>query len=167
MIEPFSEKYLTKKYVSWLNNSEVVRYSEQRHKKHTVKTCRAYLRSFEKSPNYFWAISVTNDKLGHIGNIAAYIDEANKVADIGILIGETKALGKGYATEAWTAACKYLFKKINVRKITAGTFSCNERMLNLMKRVEMRDDGRRMRQYILGGKEVDVIYKAIFKEDYV
>ena len=164
MIEPFSEKYLTKKYVSWLNNPEVVRYSEQRHKKHTVKTCRAYLRSFEKSPNYFWAISVIKNKLGHIGNMTAYVDETNSVADIGILIGETKAWGKGYAAEAWMAACEYLFKRINIRKITAGTMSSNERMLNLMKRVGMFDDGRRIRQYIWEGKKVDVIHSAIFKE---
>ena len=166
MIEPFSEKYLTKKYVSWLNNPEVVRYSEQRHKKHTVKTCRVYLRLFEKSPNYFWAISVSNDKLDHIGNITAYIDEANKAADIGILIGETKALGKGYAAEAWIAVCEYLFKKMNIRKITAGTISSNERMLNLMKRAGMSDDGRRIRQYIWEDKEVDVIHKTIFKERF-
>jgi len=164
LIEPFSEKYLTKKYVSWLNNPEVVRYSEQRHIRHTVKTCREYLRSFEKSSNYFWAISVTNDKLGHIGNITAYIDEANRVADLGILIGDTKAQGKGYATEAWMSVCEYLFKKVNIHKITAGTMSSNDRMLNLMKRVGMSDDGRRIRQYIWEDKEVDVIHKAIFKE---
>ena len=123
-----------------------------------------YFKSFEKSPNYFLAISVTNDKLGHIGNITAYVDEMNKVADIGILIGEVKALGKGYATEAWMAICGYLFKEMNIRKITAGTLSCNKRMLNLMKRAGMQDDGRRVKQYLWEGKEEDIMHKAIFKE---
>jgi RimJ/RimL family protein N-acetyltransferase len=120
--------------------------------------------SLRKGPHYFWAISVLRDKLGHIGNITAYIDEANKIADLGILIGETKAWGKGYAAEAWMAVCEYLFKKMNIHKITAGTMSSNERMLNLMKRVGMHDDGRRIKQYIWEGKEVDAIYKAIFKK---
>lgn len=120
--------------------------------------------SLRKGPHYFWAISVFRDKLGHIGNITAYVDEANKTADLGILIGEIKAWGKGYAAEAWIAVCKYLFKKMNIRKITAGTMSSNERMLNLMKRAGMSNDGRRIRQYNLEGKEVDVIHKAIFKE---
>jgi len=164
LIEPFSEKYLTEKYVSWLSNPIVVKYSEQRHKKHTIKTCKAYMMSLKKSPHYFWAISTVNNELGHIGNITAYIDEVNKTADLGILIGETKAWGKGYAAEAWMAVCGYLFKKINIRKITAGTMSSNERMLNLMKRVGMSDDGRRIKQCIWKGKEVDVIHSAIFKE---
>lgn len=120
--------------------------------------------SFGKSPHYFWAISVLRDKLGHIGNITAYIDEANKTADLGILIGETKAWGKGYAAEAWMAVCEHLFKKMNIRKITAGTMSCNKRMLNLMKRTGMSDDGMRIGQYIWEGKEMDVMHSAIFKE---
>jgi len=120
--------------------------------------------SFGESPHYFWAISVLRDKLGHIGNITAYIDEANKTADMGILMGETKAWGKGYATEAWKAVCEYLFKKMDIRKITAGTISSNKRMLSLMKRAGMSYDGRRIRQYILESKEVDVIHMAIFKE---
>ena len=80
------------------------------------------------------------------------------------MIGDTKAQGKGYATEAWMSVCEYLFKKVNIHKITAGTMSSNDRMLNLMKRVGMSDDGRRIRQYIWEDKEVDVIHKAIFKE---
>ncbi len=120
--------------------------------------------SFGESPHYFWAISVTNDKLGHIGNITAYVDEANKVADIGILIGETKAWGKGYATETLAAVCEYLFKIVKIRKITAGTISSNRRMLRLMDRIGMIDDGRRFMQHIWKGKEVDVIHKAIFRK---
>lgn len=141
----------------------VVKYSEQRHRTHTIKTCKAYLMSFGESPHCFWAISVLRDKLGHIGNITAHIDKANKTADLGILIGETKAWGKGYAAEAWMAVCEYLFKKMNIRKITAGAMSSNDRMLNLMKKVGMFNDGRRSRQYILNGREVDIIHKALFK----
>lgn len=164
LIEPFSKRHLTKRYVSWLNDPVVVRYSEQRHNRHTIKTGKAYLASFKKSPHYFCAISVVGDELGHIGNITAYVDGPNKAADMGILIGETKAWGKGYAAEAWTAVCRYLFKRIGIRKITAGTLSCNKRMLSLMKRAGMTGDGRRVRQCIWEGKEVDVIHKTVFKE---
>jgi [ribosomal protein S5]-alanine N-acetyltransferase len=34
LIVPFSEKHLQEKYVGWLNDKELMRYSEQRHKKH-------------------------------------------------------------------------------------------------------------------------------------
>ena len=35
-LEPFSEKFLTDQYVSWLNNKIVNAYSEQRHNYHTL-----------------------------------------------------------------------------------------------------------------------------------
>lgn len=165
LIEPFTDKYLTRKYVSWLNNPQVVRYSEQRHKKHTIASCRRYLETFKETPHCFWAVSVRDTDLGHIGNINAYIDECHKIADVGILIGEIQAWGKGYATEAWIAVCVYLFKKLKIRKITAGTLSVNKPMLRLMKRAGMQKDGRRNRQYLWEGKEVDMIHRAMFRGD--
>ena len=167
LIEPFSLKHLTERYVSWLNDPNIVAYSRQRHKKHTLLSCRKYFNSFKKTPNYFWAISVVNNRLGHIGNINAYIDNLNKRADLGILIGEKKAWGKGYATEAWMAVCSYLFEKVNIRKITAGTLIFNKKMIKLMKRAGMVNDGWRTKHCLFKGKEVDVIYKAIFKESWM
>jgi len=47
---PFSEAHLTTRYVGWLNDPEVVRYSEQRHQTHTIESCRSYLLSFSGTP---------------------------------------------------------------------------------------------------------------------
>lgn len=166
LIEPFSEKYLTDRYVSWLNTPEVVRYSEQRHLTHTLESCKAYMESFNGTPHFFWAISARNDPLGHIGNINSYIDTFNRVADIGILIGERLVWGKGYGREAFKAICKYLLKEKKIRKITTGTLSVNIPMLQLMKSIGMVDDGVRRRHYLLDGREIDIIYAAIFAEQW-
>lgn len=164
LIEPFSERHLTKRYVSWLNDPLVVRFSAQRKKRHALASCRKYLRSYKGTPHYFWAISTKGGGLGHIGNINAYIDSFNQLADIGILIGERLVWGQGYGCEAWSAVCNYLFKKVGIRKITAGTLSINSRMLSLMKKTGMVDDGRRIRHVLWEGKEVDVVYRAVFRK---
>ena len=49
ILEPFSEKYLTQEYVDWLNNPTVVRYSEQRHRKHTIASCIKYMESLKST----------------------------------------------------------------------------------------------------------------------
>lgn len=166
IIEPFSEKHLTTRYVAWLNNLDTVRYSEQRFKKHSLQTCQKYLATFRNSPHYFWAIRVKNGNLGHIGNMNAYVDTINRTADLGILIGEKEATrGKGFATEAWKAVSKYLFRAEKLRKITAGAISENKPMLKLMKRVGMVNDGKRRRHFLWNGKETDVIYMAFFKKN--
>jgi ribosomal-protein-alanine N-acetyltransferase len=161
-IEPFTEQYLTLRYVSWLNDHEVVRFSEQRFKTHSFESCRDYMQSFEGTANYFWAIEVRNSSFGHIGTMNAYVDEVNQVADVGILIGEKRARQQGFGLEAWCAVCKWLLDKSGMRKVTAGTLSVNESMLGLISRSGMVEDGRRIKQCLFEGKEVDVIYNAFF-----
>ena len=174
-IVPFGEEHLTARYVGWLNDPVVVRYSEQRHITHTLDSCRAYLRSFHDTPHCFWAILASDaadpacpEQAGktHIGNINAYVDAANGTADVGILLGEQSAWGQGYGLEAWTAVCQYLLREQNLRKITAGTLSVNTPMLKLMQRAGMTPDGTRRQQIMFEGEPVDVVYAALFRTDF-
>lgn len=165
-IVPFTEKYLKARYVAWLNDPEVVRFSEQRHHHHTLASCRHYWQSFIDTPNLFWAIVVPDSSLGHIGNINAYVDEKNSLADIGIIIGEKAVWRKGYGLEAWQAVCGYLLDDAGIRKVTAGAMALNEGILQIMKKSGMVPDGRRVGHYILNAVEVDVIFTAVFKKGF-
>jgi RimJ/RimL family protein N-acetyltransferase len=165
-ILPFQEKHLTTRYVSWLNDPEVVRYSEQRHRVHSLQSCRAYWESFAKSANFFWAIETLEFDWGHIGNINAYVDSRNRLADIGVLIGEKGAWRRGYGGEAFAAVCGFLFNACKLRKITAGTVAPNTPMLRIMQRSGMMPDGKRRRHFLLDGREVDVIHMAVFREQW-
>lgn len=166
-IVTFSEKYLTQRYVSWLTDQEVVRYSDQRFRTHTLESCREYWEFFKNSPNYFWAINVQDGELGYIGTMTAYHDTNHSVADVGILIGEKKTWGSGYGSEAWIAVCDYLLRIEEIRKVTAGTLTVNIGMLKIMQRTGMVDDGRRNRQCLHEGLEVDMVHKALFREDWL
>ena len=161
----FSEQYLTEKYVSWLNDKETMKYSDQRFLQHTITTCKKYWKSFEGTSHQFWAIVLKDKKETHIGNITTYIDLINDVTDISILIGERSLWGKGYGSEAWQTMCDYLLIKKKVRKVTAGTISANKGMLRLMKKSGMVEDGRRKHHCIYEQKEVDVIHSALFQKD--
>jgi ribosomal-protein-alanine N-acetyltransferase len=164
-IVPFSEVYLSPRYVSWLNDPEVVRYSEQRHKNHTLETCREYWQSFKDSPHFFWAITTIEGESEHIGNISAYIDEYNFNANVGILIGERGVWGKGYGLEAWMAVCHHLIHDLGIRKVAAGTLAVNKGMLRIMEKSGMVADGRWIRHCLVGGKEVDVVFAALFSNE--
>ena len=47
---------ISNKYLSWLNDVAIMRYSNQRFMVHTYESCRKYLKSFEHSDNLFLAI---------------------------------------------------------------------------------------------------------------
>jgi len=161
---PFGEEFLTPRYVDWLNDPQVVRFSRQRHSVHTLESCRRYWQSFHGTPNRLWAIVEAAEGLGHIGNLSASIDPRDEVADLGILIGERGAWGRGYGAEAWKAVCRHLFEGQGVRKITAGTYATNLAMLGIMRAAGMADDGRRRRHALVDGGAVDVIHAALFRE---
>lgn len=166
LIVPFSEKHLHEKYVGWLNDRELMRYSEQRHKKHDLEECRLYWKSFEGTPNYFWAVEEIENGLGHIGNITAFVDENNQIADLGIMIGAQATRNKYYGIEAWIGVCNYLFNNLPIRKLTAGTLSINIPMLKIMNRAGMVEDGIRKKHFLVEEQEVDIIYKALFREQW-
>jgi [ribosomal protein S5]-alanine N-acetyltransferase len=163
-IVPFSGEHLTPRYASWLNDPEVVHYSEQRHRLHTPETCHQYFESFAGTPHFFWAVLVKDSPLGHIGNLNAHVDRANRLADVGILIGERRAWRRGYGLEAWRAVCGYLLGEAGLRKVTAGAMAANTAMLRIMENSGMIEDGRRIRHYLLDGREVDIVHAALFAD---
>src|SRR5262249_1967505 len=93
----------TQRQVEWLRDPDAVQYSEQRHRHHSLSKQMTYLRTFGGS-SHIWGIYHIESG-DHIGNVTARHDEHNNVSDVGIMIGERKHWGKGYGSEAWTAAC--------------------------------------------------------------
>jgi len=136
---------LTGRYISWLNDPETVKYSEQRHKTHTLESCKEYIASHE---GFLWAIEV--DKV-HIGNVSADYDPFNDIADIGILLGEMR--GQGYGGEAFKEA---LWTLRDVRRLTMGTMGCNHPMVRIGKKY-MKLEGQRRGHFLFEGKPVDML----------
>ncbi len=162
---PFAAaRHLTARYIGWLNDPDVVRYSEQRHRKHDEQSCRVFIDSFNDSPSRLWAIERTHDNL-HIGNIHADIDPRNRLADVAILIGARDAWGSGLGFEAWCAVLDWLAASGDVDKIVAGCIAQNTGMLRIMEKSAMRADGIRKRHYIVEGERCDVVYRARFCPD--
>lgn len=164
-LAPFTDEHLTEHYVDWLNDPEVVRYSEQRHRRHTIESCRQWAAGFDDGPSQLWAIMESAHGLGHIGNINTDVDEPNRTADIAILIGDKRSWGQGYGAEAWIAVVEYLLGPGGMRKVTAGTMADNRAMMAIMRRSGMAEEGRRRRQFLFEGREVDAILAARFADD--
>ncbi len=165
-LEPFSERYLDRGIVDWLNDPEVMRYSDNRHSTHTLETSHAYLTSFTDTPNYYWAILHQGATDIMIGSITAYVDVNNSVADIGILIGDKRYWQGGYGSEAFAGVVDWLITRRRIRKVTAGTMAVNTGMLGIMRKVGMREEGRKERYFLLDGHEIDKICGTVFAEDW-
>lgn len=142
--------------VGWLNDPEVMRYSEQRHKHHTEETQQQYIQD---GPDVFREIHA-GDRF--IGTITASIDRPNSVADVGILIGEKSLWGRGYGTEAWIALCNHLFVN-QIRKIEAGAMNINSGMIAIFQKSGMHFEGYRNSHFIVKSEPVHMVMWGKFK----
>jgi len=161
---PFSPRHITDRYVGWLNDPAIVRFSELRHRRHTRRSCRRYLDSMRDGGHGFWAIVADLPPVRHIGNVAAYVDRPNRLAEVSILIGERAAWGRGLGSTAWSLVVDWLLGAGGMRKVVAGTMTTNKAMLRVMERSGMAIEARLARQFLLDGEEVDVVSAARFRE---
>jgi RimJ/RimL family protein N-acetyltransferase len=168
----FESQHLTQRYVGWLNDPVVTKYSEQRHRVHSLESCQSYFKSFPRNigefgselADEFLAIVSHNPDLDHIGNISTSVDRENSVADLSILIGDRRAWGKGFGLAAWSLLMDHLLETLGMRKVTAGTMSVNIPMLKIMEKSGMTSDGRRKNQFLINNKTVDLVYAAKFRK---
>ena len=154
----FEENFITPTYISWLNNSELMKYSEQRHKTHNYETCKEYLKSCLQNKDILFYAIINNQNSEHVGNINAYIDPYNKTADIGILIGKG---GKGFGFLAWKKMISVLKEK-KIRKITGGTAALNIPMIKIFKKSGMNFEFSMKDHLIIDNKFVDIQVFSIF-----
>jgi RimJ/RimL family protein N-acetyltransferase len=157
---PFTRSHITPRYLGWLADRASLRYSEQRHRTHDADSAIAYMSQMTQE-GYFWAIESERDGLGHVGNIAAYLDRPNACADLSILVGEPAARGLGVGRLAWCGAIDWLLSPAaGLRMVMAGTMSANLPMLALMRASGMRECGRIPGRFLLDGAECDMILAA-------
>ena len=156
-LEPYEARHTTARSVAWLNDPEVVRYSEQRHRVQDALGCAQERQTMAAPPNKLWAILAPPH--GHVGMIGATVDKWNRTADLAILL-EHQAWDHGIGTRAWTLAIDWLLGRGGMRKVTAGTMAGNEAMLALMRKSGMIEEGRRRGQFLLDGRAVDGVLTA-------
>ena len=164
ILSNFLQKDISDNYLSWLNDSEVVQYSNQRFNNHTFLTATKYFESFIGSNNLFISIKLAkNNQM--IGTMTAYFSPHNTV-DVGIMIGDKSKWGKGYGKDAWNSLLLWLKNEQNIRKITAGTVAINTGMLKLIEASGMKLEAVKKDHEIVNNNVVDILYFSKFNEKY-
>ena len=160
-ISLFRVEDITDKYIGWLNNPEVTKYSNQRFQHHSAVSCQQYLGSFQGTPNLFLKIRRRSDKR-MVGTMTAYVSLPHRTADIGIMVGDQTAWGKGIGQDAWATLMKWLLSHEAIRKVTAGTMCCNHAMVKIMEHSGMVLEAIRPKQELFSGQPIDIVYYGMF-----
>lgn len=95
-----------------------------------------------------------------------HMDRKNKVAMVGIGIGDKEYLGKGYGTDAMKLMLEFLFEEYNVNKVKLGVFAFNERAIKSYQKCGFKTEAILREILFRFGKYHDMISMAILREDY-
>jgi RimJ/RimL family protein N-acetyltransferase len=164
MVRAFAEADITPLYIGWLNDPDVVRYSNQRFIEHSADSCRRYWSSFAGTANLFLAIE--DKATGRlIGTMTVYRSLQHETADIGIMVGDKAVWGQHFGLEAFSLVVEALMASGAIRKATAGTMARNVGMVRIMERAGMGWEATRRGQELLDGEPVDLVYYAKFRHD--
>jgi len=129
-LRPILTSDVNRNYWKWLNDPEVIQYTESRYLKNTLPGLKKYVTAAIQSPSNFFFAIIEKSSRRHIGNIK--IESTvnpfwdHLVAEVGILIGEKGCWGKGYGTEAISLISDFSFKKLNLHKLTGTCFASNK-----------------------------------------
>lgn len=102
-----------------------------------------------------------------IGNVDLHdIDVRNRTAELGILIGEKGARGRGLGTEAVRLMCDYGFHVLDLHSIMLLTFGWNIAGQKAYVKAGFREFGRRREARFFAGRYWDDIYYDLLREDF-
>ena len=156
-IRSITEEHLTKTYVGWLNDPEVIKYSRQRQVIHTIDTVQEYYEIRKNSAGWLLAIEAIEDTPVHIGNINISVNSEDNYIGLSILVGNKKYWGTGHAYQAWQLALDTSLDELGFRLAIAGAMEINKPMIRLMEKSGMDIDGILPRRFIWNGREVGMV----------
>jgi RimJ/RimL family protein N-acetyltransferase len=165
ILRPFAKEIINKNYVDWLNDEEITSYLEI-NGSYNLEMLSTYVDSMIKNNVFIWAIYIKN-RDSHIGNIK--IDPINfkhGLGEYGILMGNKKEWGKGYAYEASLAVIEYCFSNLGIRKITLGVIRDNISAYKLYQKLGFQREGIYKFHGYYNDKLCDCIRMALFNPSF-
>jgi ribosomal-protein-alanine N-acetyltransferase len=166
-LTPFKEEHICERYLGWLNDPEVNRFLEVQFVPQTHETALAYVSSFYgEAEKYMWGVYLksNNDLIGTA--TLSDINRNHRRGALGLMIGEKKYWGQGYAKEIINLVVGYAFKRLGLHKVVAGAVAANQGSIKAFQKAGFEIEGKLKSHFCLDGKYYDSLYLGITRDDF-
>lgn len=155
------------KWADWFNDLAVtIPLGDEAYSPSTLEIEQESLDSaLKRREHIFSIIDLESDEL--IGRCLLFgINQIDRNAMFGIVIGEKTYWGKGYGQEATTLILDYGFNLLNLNSVMLGVFAFNTQAIKCYQKAGFKEIGRRRQARIIGGKKYDAILMDILAEEF-
>ncbi len=155
-------------YISWLRDYDTVKYIGRREYllATDVNSIYQYVQNLNESPNdsffkvFYKEKFIGTFKIGHI-------NWETGIGDVGIMIGDITAKGKGLSSLIVGVGMEYAFNVLGLRKLVGGCIGKNVPMQKCFEKAGFEMEGCFKKQLYIEGEYQDHIFYGIFKEDFI
>lgn len=147
---------ITMKYISWLNQSEVMKLTEVNTNTHDQASTEEFVDTcFLNEGTFLFGIFFNRD---HIGNIKlGPINLTHEIADISYVIGDKDFWGRGIATIVIKAITNFGFNELNLYKIIAGTYENNIGSIKALQKCGFNQEGLFLDEINFQGERINLL----------
>ena len=165
LLRKLSNEDASVEYLNWMNDYEVVKFTESRYRVHTIESLKDFILHVNNESNYCFAIvDIPSGK--HIGNIKiGNIHPIYKYADVGLIIGNKDFYGKGIATEALKLCVEFAFKQLKLHRLYAGIYDVNIGSIKAFEKAGFVREGCEKEKCLFEGKRIDCYIYGIVNEN--
>jgi RimJ/RimL family protein N-acetyltransferase len=151
----------------WINDREVTQFLMARYP-YSLVAERDWAANAAK-PNEFGEARFAIETLDgvHIGLCGLHRGRPeDRLADLGIMIGEKDYRSQGYGTDAMLTLLRVAFYQMNLNKVTLGVFEINPRALAVYKKCRFVEEGRGREEYYQDGRYIDVLRMGVLRREF-
>lgn len=155
------------KWTEWFNDLEVtIPLGDEAYTMQPLEFQHAEVADIVKTRCVVFSIvDLQTDRL--IGRCLLFgINQVNRSANLGILIGEKEYWNSGYGADAIRLLLDHAFNLLNLNSIRLGCFEFNKRAIQCYQNVGFKEIGRQRQARIVGGRKYDIILMDILAEEF-
>jgi ribosomal-protein-alanine N-acetyltransferase len=155
-LQILTKENISNKYIDWLNDSEITRYTGLRNIVNDRKMVEDYIDLSLNSKNeYLYGVYHQGY---HVGNVKiGPIIWNDRSSDISYFLGEKNLWGNGIITNVITSLCSFCRDTLGIEKLNAGVMDKNIGSIKILEKCGFLKEGTRIKNYLVGNERVDQI----------
>ena len=163
-LKVLSPEDVSEEYVGWMNDYEVVRYTEQRFYTHTAEGVKKFVSDkLTSKTDFLFGMYYDN---AHIGNIKlGPIDVFHGAADVSFIIGDKDFWGKGLAVEAIQRVIQFSFNDLKLKRLTAGYYIVNAGSKKVLEKCGFETEGAQQGRFLFENVRMAHIFVGLVNAD--
>lgn len=160
-----TKEMVSERYLSWLNDRDVTRYTSAYKAKHSIETIKKYVVECNEK-NDIELYGLFSPSKEHIGNVRIMIDKRNKTFDGGYIIGEKNYWGTEAGEHAICLILELGFINFNLRKHFGGIAKTNFNARFTAKKVGLKEYAIQKERNIIEGNLIDTVLVEISSKEW-